>query len=387
MELDKPAAWKETFEAFMGEFANCYRRSESRESSSLYVRGLLAEVARKNCWQLAEAVGLERPKRLERLLNEGDWQADEVCQRLRGLIKAQFGFAPGVGVIDESGFVKKGEASAGVARQYCGRLGKVENCQVGVFLGYVSPKGHAFLDRHLYLPKDWCEDKERLAAAKIPEATQAFKTKPQIALDLLKRSWSEGVPIQWVVADTTYGNSPGLRQAIAEQGRYYVMELGARHQPLYQGRRLSLKALAATIDPEDWLLFSRMGEKGPLAELWTGKRVIMHGDDIGEQWLLLRRTSADQRSAEPKAYAGEFTCYLCNAPADTSLVAMVSVAWARHDIEQLLKEGKHQLGMADYEVRSWHGWHRHMTLSMLAHGFLAFKHGQQQEKKPLADVA
>ncbi len=123
----------------MGEFADCYRRAESRESSSLYVRGLLADtVARKNCWQLAEAVGLQRPKPLERLLNEGDWEADEVCQRLRGLIKEQFGFTPGVGVIDESGFVKKGEESAGVARQYCGRLGKVENCQVGVFLGSVN---------------------------------------------------------------------------------------------------------------------------------------------------------------------------------------------------------------------------------------------------------
>jgi SRSO17 transposase len=139
MELDNLETWKGTFEAFMEEFAGCYWRAESRESSSLYVRGLLADtVARKNCWQLAEAVGLQRPKPLERLLNEGDWEADEVCQRLRGLIKEQFGFTPGVGVIDESGFVKKGEESAGVARQYCGRLGKVENCQVGVFLGSVN---------------------------------------------------------------------------------------------------------------------------------------------------------------------------------------------------------------------------------------------------------
>lgn len=377
MDLDNPAGWREAFDAFMAEFADCYRRSESRESSSLYVRGLLADIARKNCWQLAEAVGLPRPKPLERLLNEGGWEADEVCRRLRGLIKEQFGFVPGVGVIDESGFIKKGEASAGVARQYCGRLGKVENCQVGVFLGYVSPKGHAFLDRRLYLPKAWCEDKARLLAAKIPEAAYEFKTKPQLALELLERSWAEGIPMQWVVADTSYGNSPTLRQAVAESGRYYVMELGARHQLLYEGKRLSLKALTNTI-PEDWLLFSRMGEQGPLAELWTSKRVIMPNDDIGEQWLLLRRRPAD---------ADEFTCYLCNAPVDTSLSEMVSVTWARHDIEQLLKEGKHQLGMADYEVRSWHGWHRHMTLSMLAHSFLALKRARQREKKPLADVA
>ncbi len=379
MELDKPETWKEALSAFMAQFADCYRRAESRESSSLYVRGLLADkVERKNSWQLAEAVGLQRPKPLQRLLNESDWQADEVCQRLRTLIKQRLGFAPGVGVIDESGFVKKGEESAGVARQYCGRLGKVENCQVGVFLGYVSPKGHAFLDRRLYLPKAWCEDKERLLAAKIPEAAHEFKTKPQLALELLEQSWSEAVPMQWVVADTTYGNSPGLRQAIAESGRYYVMELGTQHQLLAQGQRLLLRALVATISAQDWLVLSRLGEKGPLTELWASKRVTMPNDDIGEQWLLLRRSLAD---------ADDLTFYLCNAPADTSLSDMVSVAWARHDIEQLLKEGKDQLGMADYEVRSWHGWHRHMTLVMLAHSFLALGRAQQREKKPLADVA
>jgi SRSO17 transposase len=315
---------------------------------------------------------------LERLLNEGDWDADEVSQKLRELIKWQFGFTPGVGVIDESGFVKKGGASAGVARQYCGRLGKVENCQVGVFLGYVSPKGHAFLDRRLYLPKAWCEDRERLLAAKVPEVARAFRTKPEIALWLLERSWAEGIPMQWVVADTTYGNSPGLRQAIAESGRYYVMELGAQHQPLYQGQRLSLKGFVTTLGAEDWSVVSRLGEQGPVAELWASKRVIMPNDDIGEQWLLLRRSAADGNKS---------SYYLCNAPGDTSLTEMVGVVWARHDIEQLLKEGKDQLGMADYEVRFWCGWHRHMTLVMLAHSFLAFGRAQQREKKPLADVA
>jgi SRSO17 transposase len=294
MELDQPETWKEAFEAFMAQFADCYRRAESRESSSLYVRGLLADkVERKNCWQLAEAVGLERPKPLERLMNESDWEEDEVCQRLRGSIDKQFGFVAGVGVIDESGFVKKGEESVGVTRQYCGRLGKVENCQVGVFLGYVSPKGHAFLDRRLYLPKAWCEDKERLLAAKVPEAAHEFKTKPQIALELLERSWSEAIPMQWVVADTSYGNSPSLRQAIAESGRYYVMELGTQHQLLFQGQRLSLKALVATIKTEDWLVLSRLGEKGPLTEVWASRRITMPNDDVGEQWLLIRRSLAD----------------------------------------------------------------------------------------------
>ncbi len=304
MELDKPEIWREAFSTFMAQFADCYQRAESRESSSLYVRGLLADkVERKNSWQLAEAVGLEGPKPLQRLLNESDWEADEVCQRLRTLIKERFGFVPGVGVIDESGFVKKGEESAGVARQYCGRLGKVENCQVGVFLGYVSPKGHAFLGRRLYLPKAWCEDKERLLAAKVPEAAHEFKTKPKIALELLEQSWSEGILMQWLVADTTYGNSPGLRQAIAEKGRYYVMELGAQHQVLVQGERLLLKALAATITLEDWLVLSRLGEKGPLTEVWASRRITMPNDDIGEQWLLIQRGLAD-----------DFAFYLCNAP-------------------------------------------------------------------------
>lgn len=372
MELDHPEVWEGAFKAFMAQFADCYQRAESRESGSLYVRGLLADkVARKNSWQLAEAVGLGRPKPLQRLLHESDWQADNVCRRLRRLIKEQFGFVPGVAVIDESGFVKKGDKSAGVARQYCGRLGKVENCQVGVFLGYVSPKGHTFLDRRLYLPRAWCEDQERLLAVNIPAAAREFKTKPQLALELLERSWADGLAMQWVVADTTYGNSASLRQAIAERGRYYAMGLGTQHRVLHEGKRLSLDALSAVIGSQEWLLLSRSGEKGPLSELWASRRITMPNDDIGEQWLLIRRRVAD---------ADDLSFYLCNAPADTSLSEMVSVVWARHDIEQLLKEAKGQLGMADYEVRSWQGWHRHMTLVMLAHSCLALGRAKQRQK-------
>ena len=211
MNLEKGSHWSKLSAAFFAPLGSYFPRSESRESAQRYLRGLLAEVKRKNSWQLAEAVGLSDPHSLQRLLYEVPWDADAVCEQL--------GYEPGIGVIDESGFIKKGDKSVGVGRQYCGRVGKVENCQVGVFLSYATPLGAAFLDRALYVPQQWFEDRERCRAAKIPDEV-VFQTKPQIAQVMLERAWREGIPMQWVVADTLYGNSPQLRNTIHQAGRY-----------------------------------------------------------------------------------------------------------------------------------------------------------------------
>jgi SRSO17 transposase len=294
-------------------------------------------------------------------------------------IHTQIGYVPGVGVIDESGFVKKGSHSAGVARQYCGRIGKVENCQVGVFLGYVTPHGSAFLDRRLYLTQDWCEDEDRRHRAGIPDAV-GFQTKPQLAQQMLEQAWSEDVPMQWATGDTAYGNSPGLRNAINRQDKYYVLAIANHHAViLADEQRVKLKALPAQLTDQSWLsLASRISERGLIGYEWLGLRVTMPNDEIDEQWLLVRRTYKD----EP-----EYTFYLSNAPEDVPLTDLVAVANARHSIEELLEKAKSEVGLADYEVRSWDGWHRHMTLVMLAHTWLKLIQHREREKKTAAELA
>jgi len=375
MKLATEEAWRGAFKSYMAQFSDCFYRHELADNTSLYVRGLLSDVARKNGWQLAQAVGLIDPHPLQRLLSEASWDEELLAKQLRELVMAQVGHEAGVAVIDESSFVKKGDKSAGVQKQYCGRLGKVENCQVGVFLGYVSPKGEAFLDRQLYIPQGWFEDKERCQQAKIPEQL-AFKTKAELALELLERNWSEGLSLPWLVADSSYGNSPSFRQAVHDKGCSYVLQLGSQHQVLLRAKAYALRDVVKTLQDHDWLeLMHGLGEKGPLAYAWAARRIRMPHDDIGLQWLLLRRSLDSQDE--------NLSYYLSNAPSNTSLEDLACVALARHSIEQLLEQAKGELGLADYEVRSYPAWHRHMSLCMLAHSFLSLK----QKKKPLAPLA
>jgi SRSO17 transposase len=199
MDWHRPEEWAASFDAFMSEFDDRFVRSETRDKAKLYVRGLLADVQRKNSWQLAEALHLPDPHPLQRRLNEADWHDDVIQKRQRQPAKYRMG--PGVMVIDESGFVKKGNQSAGVAPQYCGRVGKVENCQVGVYLTYATPTGTVFLDRRLYLPQAWCEAGARRHTAAIPEDV-VFQTKPQLAQAMLDQVWAEGFTTQSVTGDT-----------------------------------------------------------------------------------------------------------------------------------------------------------------------------------------
>ncbi len=379
MNYENAEDWQQSFTEFFSHFEKLFKRSESRQIASDYIRGLLADVKRKNCWQIAETMGLSNPQAMQRLLYEAKWEADEVCQKYRELVASELGYAPGIGVIDESGFEKKGQQSAGVQRQWCGRLGKVENCQVGVFLGYVAPLGHAFLDRELYLPQSWCEDLERREKARIP-ASVTFQTKPQLALRMLERAWSEGIAMQWVVGDSVYGNSPDLRNAIHHSGRYYVLEIPCTNRVYQAGNAtaMSVQALAESFVTSDWerMAFGR-GEKGLCFYDWAALRVSAPTDTIGEQWLLIRRSVGDKI---------ETTYALSNTSADTPLEELVAVALARHPIEQLLQEAKSEAGLADYEVRYWHSWYRHITLALMAHTWLTLIRHKQREKKSLTRV-
>lgn len=372
MDLAKNTDWLESFEDFCEEFAGCFKRVETRQCAAQYMRGLLTEVERKNCWQLAEKMGQADPQKMQRTLYEAQWSADEASQKARAVVKQRLGYSPGIGVIDESGFAKRGDKSAGVGRQYCGRLGKVENCQVGMFLGYIAPLGYAFLDRELYLPQDWCEDAERRTEAKIPPEIQ-FATKPQLAQKMLARSWAEGIAMQWVVADTTYGNSPGLRNFIHDEKRYYVMEIPKTLHVRLSAEQSAqaVSAVVSTLAPTQWTCMAfDFGEKGLIFYEWAALRVTSTTDQVGEQWLLLRPSDE-----------GEITYYLSNAPLDTPLHTLAEIASSRWRIELLLKEAKKEAGLDEYEVRYWHSWYRHITLSMMAHTWLTLLRHEEREKK------
>ena len=376
MDFENSAHWNTSFDSYFSHFETLFKRSESRSCARAYIRGLLADVKRKNCWQVAEVMGFDDPQAMQRLLYEAQWDDRAVRRKLRGVTVTELGYQPGVGVIDESGFVKKGEHSVGVQRQWCGRLGKVENCQVGVFLGYVTPFGSAFLDCELYLPRSWCDDAERRQDVRVPSAV-AFQTKPELALAMLEQVWSEGIPMQWVVGDVVYGNSPTLRNAMAKSGRYYVMEIPCTNTicPVGETEAVAAQDLARQLPETAWeqMAFG-LGEKGWHFYDWGAVRVVAPTDEVGEQWLVIRRSVGEPR---------EHTYALSNAPADTPLSQLAVVALARHPIEQLLEEAKSEAGLADYEVRHWHSWYRHITLSLAAHTWLSLIRHEQREKKPV----
>jgi SRSO17 transposase len=229
-EFERMEQWMTEFEDFHARFAHLFARSEPREEARQYLRGLLAPVARKNCWQMAEVVGERDPQAMQRLLYSACWDTDGARDELRHFVIDRFGDEDGIGVVDETGFLKKGTKSVGVKRQYSGTAGKVENCQMGVFLTYFNRRGYTFLDRRLYMPKEWCTDWERRREAKVPDEVR-FKTKPELVLEMLEHAWAQGVPMAWVTGDEVYGDAPYLRDAIASAGKKYVLAVSS-HTPV-----------------------------------------------------------------------------------------------------------------------------------------------------------
>jgi SRSO17 transposase len=399
MELEELDKWAEDFEAFHARFADLFCRQEPREQSRKYLRALLAPVERKNGWQLAEAGGDRRPDAMQRLLYLAQWEADAARDRLQQFVLEVFGDEAGIGVVDETGFIKKGDKSVGVQRQYSGTAGKRENCQIGTFLSYASRHGHVLLDRRLYLPESWVADPVRRAAAKVPEC-EVFETKPQQAVKMLQHAWGMGVPMRWVTGDEVYGESPQLRAAVADSGRWYVMAVRThmtvwRKRPQVavpawcgQGRKptkeqvleetvqpMSVLAVVASWPESRWQrLAVAQGEKGPRLYDWACQRIVENQEQLPgcDSWLLARRATTD-----PTAIA----YYLSNAPAETDLLTLAQVASTRYTVEQCFEEAKGETGLDHYEVRHWHSWYRHITLAMMAHAWLAsirLKHTRQK---------
>ena len=339
-----------------------FSRSETRDRVRAYLAGLLGPVQRKNSWQVAEQIGDPDPYGVQHLLGRADWDPDEVRDDLRDYVVGTLGDPEAVLVLDETGFLKKGTHSAGVARQYTGTAGRIENAQVGVFLAYASRHGTAFLDRALYLPKEWTDDPRRCERVGIPEGT-AFATKPQLAKAMLKRAFEAGVPAAWVTGDEVYGSDGNLRRWLEQEKRPYVLAVRANQYVWVGFHESTVAALTKSLPKRAWHKITiAAGTKGPRRYAWAWVAI---NHDLGpkcRRWLLVRKSLDGDE---------ELAYYLAAGPARTTLSGLAKVAGARWSIEGGFESGKQEVGLADYEVRSWTGWHRHVTLSLLAHAVLA----------------
>jgi SRSO17 transposase len=365
------AALAETIKRLGRHFAN----PAARASAGAYLQSLLSSVERKNSWQLAEAAGFETPYRFQHLLGRASWDADALRDEQLGEVLAGLGEEDAVLAIDETGFVKQGKKSAGVMRQYCGASGKIDNCQVGVFLSWQTSKGHALIDRALYLPKEWVEDRERRAAAGVPEEID-FAPKPTLARAMVERVLAAGARPAWVVADCVYGGDGKLRFFLEEAEQPYVMAVTSAQSVCIGFEKKAAKTFLALLPPEAWKTISAgAGTKGPRLFDWAALRLNHPYDPKAwQRFLLLRRSPSKE---------AEITFYLAFAPAGTPLEELARIAGRRWAIEESFAQSKGEVGLDQYEVRSWVGWHRHMTLAMTAQALLAITRARLFAK-PLA---
>ncbi len=358
--------WAQALTRLHARIAPRFARPEPRRRALAYLQGVLSDTPRKNGWQLAEQAREATPYGMQRLLSSAVWDADLVRDDLRAYVLEQLGRKDAVLVIDETSFPKRGSKSAGVQVQYCGTTGQVENCQVGVFLDYVTTSGHALIDRELYLPLSWMQVPGRCREAGIPDSVR-FQTKCELAVQMVERVWKEKLPISWVVADTVYGGNLDLRTWLEAHQYSYVLAV-ACNEPVGivtpDGRRRWVEVCeveALLLDKQDWQHLSMSeGTKGPRLFDWAAVPILHRWQDDGRHWLLIRRSLT-----EP----GEKAYYFVFGPPGTTLPQMVKAIGARWHIEEDFETSK-DMGLDQYEVRGWIGWYRHITLVMLAHAFL-----------------
>ena len=374
-DVAEVARWAKGIEGVHECIAGRFRRPEPRRRALDYLRGLLSPVERKNGWQLAEQAGEATPDGVQRLLSTYVWDAGLVRDDLRDYVVEHLGDADGVLVVDETGFLKKGGKSVGVQRQYSGTAGRIENCQVGVFLAYAGAKGRTLLDRDLHLPQVWAQDRERREEAGVPEDA-VFWTKPQLAQLMLERAADSGVPFSWFTGDEVYGSDRKLRRWLEREGIPHVMAIKSNEKLWAWTEKgpLQVRAdrLASGVEESAWVRCSAgNGAKGPRVYDWTAVKIRPLREPGKGHWLLARRSLAKP---------GELAYYLCFGPAETTLAELVRVAGTRWAIEECFEEAKGQVGLDQYEVRRWDGWYRHITLAMLAHAYLTVIKYQAMEQ-------
>ncbi|MFF0146904.1 IS701 family transposase [Amycolatopsis sulphurea] len=337
--------------------AGRFAQADSRRRARMYVLGLLSGAERKNSWTLAEQAGDLTPDGMQRLLNFYRWDADATRDDIRSYVLRHLGDPGGVVVADETGFLKKGTKSAGVQREYSGTAGRIENCQLGVFLTYVSPRGRALIDRELYLPKSWTDDRTRCEEAGIGDAVD-FATKPELAQRMLERLLDAGADVEWFTADEAYGDNPGLRSWCEQAGLNYVMAISRGHRFDTTAGKARADDLAAAAPRKGWQRLSAgEGSKGHRLYDW----LLIDPATPGGQQLLVRRSISKPT---------ELAYYICHTTYPAPIAELVRVAGSRWAVEETFQFAKNETGLDHYQVRKYHAWYRHITLSMLAAAFL-----------------
>jgi SRSO17 transposase len=380
IDLAQIEGWQAELNRLLERLRPYAAQDRTHKRIGLHVEGLLGPAERKNGWHLAEAAGDESPYAMQHLLGRASWDVTGVREETRLYVREGLGSAIRARIVDESGFLKKGKKSAGVARQYSGTAGRVENCQIGVFLAYATASECAYVDARLYLPESWTKDRARCREAGIPDEV-GFQTKPQLALQMLKQAHAVDGLVPWVLGDEVYGRSEELRQWLEEQKQSYVLtvpsNVGVRlpgRKPRQARRVDRVDAVVAELPGDAWQCLSAgEGSKGPRLYDWA--LLAVESSDLPDGWgrfLLARRSLED-----PK----EIACYFVFAPAALTMQQVVEAAGLRWNIESGFEQAKQEVGLDEYEVRQWEGWNRYITLGLLAHAFLAVQRARSHAEK------
>jgi SRSO17 transposase len=357
-----PVGWRAVLDEVVGRIGGRFARVEPRRTARDFVTGLLSEIESKTCWGLAEQAGHARPDAMQRLLRTAVWDTDGVRDDVRAFVADRFGDPQAVLIPDETGDLKKGVHSVGVQRQYSGTAGRIENAQVAVYVTYAGRHGHALIDRRLYLPRSWADDRERRTAAGVPHEV-SFATKPQLAGDMIDAAMAAQVPAGWVAADEAYGNDPAFRGRIRGLQLGYVLAVSCDHRITIEGKvRVRADRLVAGLPASAWQRRSAgIGAKGPRYYDWAWLTDTAPDTDAGHHSLLIRRNNT----------TGELAFYRCWTPQPATLAALVAVAGIRWSVEESFQAAKGQVGLDQHQVRQWTCWHRFTILAIAALAILA----------------
>ncbi|WP_435869739.1 IS701 family transposase [Actinoplanes xinjiangensis] len=358
MEVDQ---WSGELDRLHARFADRFTRSEPRRRARQYLSGLVAGLDRMNGWTLAEQAGDLSPDGMQRLLRWADWDVDAVRDEVRDYVIEHLGDPNGVLIIDDTGFLKKGVKSAGVQRQYSGTAGRIENCQIGIFLAYHSARGHALIDRQLYLPAAWTDDRDRCRAAAVPDEV-GFATKTEMARQMFERAFAAGVPAAWVTMDEAYGQSKSLRVWLEDHDQAHVVATRCNDDVVTTSMgRARVDEVIAGLPGRAWSRVSTgAGAHGPREYWWARVPIRVFWRPGRGHWLLARRSMS----------TGELAYYVCYGPRKTRLMDLARIAGTRWSVKECFQQAKGQAGLDEYQVRDWRAWYAHITLSMAAYAWL-----------------